>query len=63
MQKLFWWPSLDHATQRFVEKHNGPVFPSDLWERGLIMLAVCLVLLYLAQKFFSRQESKFPERL
>jgi ABC-2 type transport system permease protein len=63
MQKLFWWPSLDVATQRAVEKANGPTFPHDLWARGFIMLGVCVVLLYLAQLFFTSQESKFPERL
>ena len=34
-----------------------------MWERGLITLALCLVLLWFAQKFFSRVEGKFPERL
>ena len=37
--------------------------PPDIWTRGLIQLAICLVLLYLAQRFFSRVEGKFPERL
>ena len=31
--------------------------------RGLITLVACLVLLWLAQRFFSRLENKFPERL
>jgi ABC-2 type transport system permease protein len=63
MQKLFWWPTLSVGQRAEVQKNASPVFPSDLWERGLIMLAVCIVLLYLAQKFFTAQESKFPERL
>jgi len=41
----------------------GQNFPPDMWQRGLITLALCLVLLWLAQRFFSRVENKFPERL
>lgn len=55
MQRLFWAPTVSSAE---VAKE----FPPDLWERGLIMLGVCSVLLVLAQKFFARLESKFPER-
>jgi ABC-2 type transport system permease protein len=57
MQKFFWAATLKHP-----EKYANE-FPPDLWERGLIMLVVCLVLLVLAQKFFSRLEGRFPERL
>jgi ABC-2 type transport system permease protein len=57
MQKLFWQPTLDDPGKYSKE------FPPDLWSRGLIMLAICLVLVVLAQKFFSRLEAKFPERL
>ncbi|HET6165603.1 MAG TPA: ABC transporter permease [Marmoricola sp.] len=56
MQRFFWAPTLspsDYANE----------FPPDLWERGLIQLGCCIVLLYLAQRFFARMESKFPERL
>lgn len=56
MQRLFWAPTLKPA-------EYADEFPPDLWERGFIMLAACLVLLVLAQKFFSRLEGKFPERL
>jgi ABC-2 type transport system permease protein len=63
MQKLFWYPTLSAGQRAEVAEKASPVFPSDLWERGLIMLAICTVLLYLAQKFFTAQESKFPERL
>lgn len=63
MQKFFWWPTLTPSQREHVAENASPVFPPDLWERGLIMLGVSLVLLYLAQKFFTSQESKFPERL
>jgi ABC-2 type transport system permease protein len=56
MQKLFWAPTL--KPEQYADE-----FPPDLWERGFIMLAVCLVLVVLAQKLFARLEGKFPERL
>jgi len=59
MQRFFWYPTLDDPTGHRLREH----FPSDLWERGLIMLVATSGLLYLAQKFFSRLEPKFPERL
>ena len=37
--------------------------PDHLFTRGLIMLAVSLVLLVLAQRIFARLEAKVPERL
>lgn len=37
--------------------------PDHLYTRGLIMLAISLVLLVLAQRVFSRLEAKVPERL
>ncbi len=57
MQKVFWAPTV--SDPRLLK----PMFPSDLISRGWITLGVCLVLLYLSQKFFSRLESKFPENL
>jgi ABC-2 type transport system permease protein len=56
MQKLFWAPTLEPS--QYADE-----FPPDLWERGFIMLAFCLGLVFLAQKFFARLEAKFPERL
>ena len=56
MQRFFWAPTLEPS-------EYAHEFPPDLWERGLIQLACCIVLLFLAQKFFARMESKFPERL
>ncbi|HEY0903865.1 MAG TPA: ABC transporter permease [Marmoricola sp.] len=56
MQRFFWAPTVsDDVVAR--------EFPPDLWERGLIMLAVGFVMLYAAQKVFARLEGRFPERL
>ncbi len=57
LQRLFWYPLIEDTSD--LERQ----FPPDLWERGLITLGICLVLLYAAQKFFSRVEGKFAERL
>jgi ABC-2 type transport system permease protein len=56
MQRLFWAPTLEPS-------QYANEFPPDLWERGVIMAVVCVLLLLLAQRFFSRLEGKFPERL
>lgn len=67
MQKCFWWGVVpahnkngDHLV---VGKTRTLEFPPDLWVRGVIMLFVSMVLLYLCQRFFSRVEGKFPERM
>ncbi len=57
LQRFFWYPLIEDT------KGMQREFPPDLFERGLITLGVCLVLLWLGQKFFSRVEDKFPERL
>ena len=56
MQRLFWAPTLE--PEQYANE-----FPPDLWERGFIMLAACIVLVILAQKIFARLEGKIPERL
>ncbi len=58
LQRLFWYPLMNETEQK-AEVH----FPPDMYERGFITLALCVLLLWLAQKFFSRMENKFPERL
>ncbi len=58
LQRMFWYPLVEDKSQI-----TGRSFPPDLFERGLITLVICLVLLYLAQRFFTRAEAKFPERL
>jgi ABC-2 type transport system permease protein len=57
LQQLFWYPLIDDPSKL------GREYPPDMWERGLITLAVCAVFLWLAQRFFTRVEGKFPERL
>ena len=56
-QQLFWVPTVS------PDAKLQPVMPDYLFTRGLIVLAVCLVLLGLAQWIFSRLEGKFSERL
>ena len=56
VQRFFWAPTVD-------PDEVAAQFPSDLFERGLIMLAICSILLVLAQRLFARLEGKFPERL
>jgi ABC-2 type transport system permease protein len=69
MQRFFWWgvvPGANKDGNHLVgaHTHGGTVeFPPDLWTRGLVMLAASALLLYLAQKFFSRVEGTFPERM
>ena len=57
LQRLFWYPLIEDPASL------GTQFPPDMYTRGFITLAVCLVFLWFAQKFFSRLENKFPERL
>ena len=54
---LFWVPTVPEGSDL------PPVMPDDLMTRGLVVLAVCLVLLALAQVVFTRLEAKFAERL
>ncbi len=57
LQRFFWYPLIEDTDDL------GRHFPPDMWVRGLITLALCGLLLWAAQKFFSRVEGKFPERL
>ncbi len=59
MQRVFWYPTVDESERAAL----GQSFPPDQWVRGLITLAISVVLLWLAQRYFSRVENKFPERL
>ena len=56
-QQLFWVPTVG------PDAEYPAVMPDNLFTRGLIVLAVCLVLLAFAQWVFSRLEGKFAERL
>jgi ABC-2 type transport system permease protein len=57
LQRFFWYPLIEDTSEL------GQEFPPDMYTRGLITLVACVLLLWLAQKFFSRVENKFPERL
>ncbi len=57
IQQLFWFALIEDPSGLKREQ------PPDMWSRGLITLAVCALLLWLSQRFFSRVEGKFPERL
>lgn len=58
MQRCFWVGTVEDP-QPLIESH----LPGDLWERGFIMLGVCLVLLWVAQRLFTRLERGIAERL
>jgi ABC-2 type transport system permease protein len=55
-QRCFWSPTLD-------DDSYTPVFPDHLLLRGVCTLAACLVLVWLAQRLFSRLEGKFAEQM
>jgi ABC-2 type transport system permease protein len=59
MQRLFWYPLIEHPRSYQM----GRSFPPDMFPRAVITLVICIGLLYGAQKFFTKAESKFPERL
>lgn len=69
MQRFFWWDVVSPAARdgnTLIDNATGErtvQFPPDMWMRGIIMLAISLVLVYLAQRFFSRVERRFPERM
>lgn len=68
MQRGFWYPTCEPYCSYIAGTEPGPdtVLPSfvgDLWSRGFIMLAVCLLLLVFAQWVFTRMEKRVPERL
>ena len=54
-QRCFWSPTLDDP--------QVAVFPDHLLWRGVGTLAACLVLLWLAQRLFSRLEGRFAEQM
>jgi len=56
--RALWLPTVAHPKVDRVTE-----LPAHLYERGLAMLAIGLVLLWLAQRVFSRLEGRFAERL
>jgi ABC-2 type transport system permease protein len=68
MQRCFWTGVTDdpEKTASVINVKNvdlGGHMPDHLFTRGLIHLAVAIVLLGVAQLVFTRLENKFPERL
>lgn len=58
IQRCFWVGSTSDP-ETTIAHH----MPDDLWSRGLVMLAISLVFLVLAQVWFSRYEKRVPERV
>ncbi len=56
-QRCFWIPSLDPSQFR------SGFMPDHLFTRGFIMIGISLVLVWLAQRLFTRLEGNFAERL
>ena len=54
-QRCFWIPTLDNP--------KSVVLPDHLMIRGIVMVAICLVLVWLAQKLFSHLEGRFAEQM
>jgi ABC-2 type transport system permease protein len=57
-QRAFWVGTTDHP-----EDLARTDLPDHLFERGFIMVGVCLVILLIAQMVFTRLEHKIPERI
>ncbi len=62
LQRFFWYPVAKQSAVGAAQE-RALLFPADLFQRGLITLAACLVLLWIGQRVFRRLEKKFPERL
>lgn len=67
-QRGFWYPTcttscVEAPPDVTAKLGSNPAFADALFTRGFIMLAVCLVLLVLAQWVFARLEKNVPERL
>ncbi len=58
VQRCFWVPTTSDVDQTIVDH-----MPDHLFQRGLIALAVGLIMLLVAQKIFTHFENKIPERL
>lgn len=56
-QRCFWVPTLSD------QDRAGVVLADHLMVRGVIMLGVCLILVWLAQRLFTRLEGKFAEQM
>lgn len=62
-QEAFWLPTVDDRGLSRPGEYDALDMAPHLYERGLILLAVGVVLVWFAQKAFSRLESSFAEQL
>ncbi len=56
--RAFWIPAAENPKEAILTE-----LPSHLFERGLVMIGLGLVLLWIAQHVFSRLEGRFAEKL
>jgi ABC-2 type transport system permease protein len=61
MQKAFWAPTCYNTPKYRCD--DPAVFPSHLFVRGLVLVVIGAVFLWLCQKAFSRMEVKFADRM
>jgi ABC-2 type transport system permease protein len=62
-QQAFWIPTVDDQGLSKPGEHDALDLAPHLYERGLILLVIGLLLIWFAQKMFSRLESSFAEQL
>nr|MDQ3307573.1 hypothetical protein [Actinomycetota bacterium] len=56
--RAFWVPSVDRPQQAMAEE-----LPAYLFQRGLLMIVLGLVFVWIAQAVFARLESRFAEKV
>jgi ABC-2 type transport system permease protein len=56
--RAFWVPSVDRPQQAITEE-----LPAHLFQRGLLMIVLGLVFVWIAQAVFARLESRFAEKV
>jgi ABC-type polysaccharide/polyol phosphate export permease len=56
--RAIWLPTISNPAQGAAQE-----LPSHLFERGLVMLSIGLVFVWVSQRVFTRLESRFAERL
>jgi ABC-2 type transport system permease protein len=62
-QQAFWIPTVDDQGLSKPGEHDALDMAPHLYERGLILLVIGLLLIWFAQKAFSRLEASFAEQL
>ncbi|MPZ60764.1 MAG: ABC transporter permease [Propionibacteriales bacterium] len=62
-QQAFWSPTVDQRDDLTASEQASLEMAPHLYERGLIIVAIGLLLLWFAQKVFTRLEASFAEQL